>query len=1156
MDTILLWQLVYKRRKGVHVGGKVIQRVAQKVGIPGALASNLEEAAEALRQAHREYKTLKRNSPGIRKTWLENLAQALSEAGKGPQSSCLVALQHRERQRSEARQIRRIARASRGGGVTMVQSQATDGTWIEHSSPQGIEQACFAENAQRFRQANNTPFMVPPLSEDIGLYGTGPNADAILQGTYVIPPGTDYWAAELIRHLRMDERVASNPAVSLSIPTALHQAGWKRSREKTSSGPSGIHFGHFIAGTSHPLLADFDACMANIPYATGYAPLRWRRGTDVELLKKPGNYRVTEMRTIILYEADFNQNNKLLGRSMMSHAEHLQQLAPEQYGSRKSLSAIEQGLNKRFSFDIMRQQRIPGGLCVNDAKSCYDRIVHCVASIAMRRLGVPEAPIRSMFEAIQRMRHHVRTAFGDSVLTFGGRDTDTPVHGVGQGNGAGPAIWAAVSSPVIEVMRTHGFGTEFVSALSGALVKFVGYAFVDDTDLCQTARAQTDSGAVVAACLQEAVHCWAGTIRATGGAIVPQKSHWVLIDFKWKHGIWEYASIADTPARLEVHDSQGVLHQLERLEPSEARRTLGVRLAPDGNNRAECEHLREVSEQWADYIRTGFLPRPLVWTALMSTVFPKLRYPLPATTLSKKECDSILSPLLKAALPAAGICRNFPRVLVFAPTKYQGLGVPNLYTEQGISHIFQCLHHAHQQSNITGQLLRASLEQLQLELGLPGYPFSHEFKSFGHLATTSWIKSLWQFLSDTAISLHGQGPTLPLRRDNDLYLIQSFYDAGFRGASLQALNRCRLYLQATTLSDIATGSGCSIMHWAWVGQQSRITHISSSYEWPVQHRPDARDWRIWQTALTSTFGVVASTRSLSARVGMWIDPDSAWLWFLSVAEERLYEKRLTGWVFYPRYGGRSGRSHTLRFLNQAFPIVDLTSLPADLTRTVVEQQGDKLLSTGLAGTHPYRHLQFLGGEAVTFQSLPPTHLPDSNHWTIASCNLSDQAREGVAHAIQARTCIGVSDGSFKESFGTASWVILDRGSAHRLTGDLVVPGHPDDQNSYRSELAGLYAMILMVSNICCQYGLTEGAIEIGCDGQEALYRCFSPDFHPTPTDSHYDLLAAAHTLRDTCPITWSYRHVKGHQDNDPAAELDQWAELNIEMDLRAKAHWL
>jgi hypothetical protein len=403
-------------------------------------------------------------------------------------------------------------------------SPSADGSWIEHSTPQGIEQACFAENAQRFRQADTTPFMVSPLSDDLGLYGTGPNAEAILQGTYAIPPGTDPWAAELIRHLRMDERVASAPSVSLAIPTDLYQMGWRRSRERTSSGPSGVHFGHFIASCSHTLLAEFDACMANIPYATGYAPLRWRRGTDVELLKKPGNYRVTEMRTIILYEADFNQNNKLLGRSMMAHAESYHQLAPEQYGSRKGLSAIEQGLNKRFSFDLMRQKRLPGGLCVNDAKSCYDRIVHCVAMLAMRRLGVPEAPIRSMFEAIQRMRHHVRTAFGDSVTTFGGRDTDTPVHGVGQGNGAGPAIWAAVSSPVIEVMRSRGFGTEFVSALSGALVKFVGYAFVDDTDLCQTARSPTDSGTVVANCLQEALHCWAGTIRATGGQLFHRRA--------------------------------------------------------------------------------------------------------------------------------------------------------------------------------------------------------------------------------------------------------------------------------------------------------------------------------------------------------------------------------------------------------------------------------------------------------------------------------------------------------------------------------------------------------------------------------------------------------------------------------------------------------
>jgi hypothetical protein len=39
------------------------------------------------------------------------------------------------------------------------------------------------------------------------------------------------------------------------------------------------------------------------------------------------------------------------------------------------------------------------------------------------------------------------------------------------------------------------------------------------------------------------------------------------------------------------------------------------------------------------------------------------------------------------------------------------------------------------------------------------------------------------------------------------------------------------------------------------------------------------------------------------------------------------------------------------------------------------------------------------------------------------------------------------------------------------------------------------------------------------------------------------------------PITWSFRHVKGHQDEDLEVKLDQWARLNIQMDNLAKAHW-
>jgi hypothetical protein len=120
----------------------------------------------------------------------------------------------------------------------------------------------------------------------------------------------------------------------------------------------------------------------------------------------------------------------------------------------------------------------------------------------------------------------------------------------------------------------------------------------------------------------------------------------------------------------------------------------------------------------------------------------------------------------------------------------------------------------------------------------------------------------------------------------------------------------------------------------------------------------------------------------------------------------------------------------------------------------------------------------------------------------------------------------------------------------------VVPGDPTSQSSFRSEVAGIFAIATMVKAVCDEFGLTSGSVEVGCDGKEALYRCFSPDFHPKHSIADFDLLTSTRSVLHSCPISWRHRHVKGHQDEDPSAELDRWATLNIEMDLSAKAHWL
>ena len=74
--------------------------------------------------------------------------------------------------------------------------------------------------------------------------------------------------------------------------------------------------------------------MRSVAYATGYSYRRWKRGLYVQLLKRSKDYRAEKLRTILLLEADFNMNNKMLGRDAMRSAESRGLLAKDNYGGR------------------------------------------------------------------------------------------------------------------------------------------------------------------------------------------------------------------------------------------------------------------------------------------------------------------------------------------------------------------------------------------------------------------------------------------------------------------------------------------------------------------------------------------------------------------------------------------------------------------------------------------------------------------------------------------------------------------------------------------------------------------------------------------------------------------------------------------------------
>ena len=121
--------------------------------------------------------------------------------------------------------------------------------------------------------------------------------------------------------------------------------------------------------------------------------------------------------------------------------------------------------------------------------------------------------------------------------TFGGEDRQhlDPLHGVGQGNSAGPAIWTVISSVLFGYVRDKGYGAKVCSPLSNLALHFAGLGFVDNTDIVHLGFANEDYWEL-ADKLQQALQLWEKGAITSGGLLVPRKSWYCLVDFVWKDG--------------------------------------------------------------------------------------------------------------------------------------------------------------------------------------------------------------------------------------------------------------------------------------------------------------------------------------------------------------------------------------------------------------------------------------------------------------------------------------------------------------------------------------------------------------------------------------------------------------------------------------------
>lgn len=1148
-----LWQMVWKRKSGRKVSASSIRAIARTLKIRTPLSCSLTEAEQRWKQAGCDYDLLKPHGGTLRTDWLRTRKEdtTLTE----DQRKRAAAQLRGEEQRDDARQIKAVLHQISGSSVFQVETMDENGDYELHTEKEAVEQAIMANNAARFRLTEPTPMLRPPLRNELGLLGATEAAKQILQGTYQCPEGTDAYTRWFVETMRRSRQFAP---LDVEITRADFINYWKKAKESTSSSISGLHFGHYKAAAECPFMSEIHALTCQLAYGSGYSLTRWQAGLSVMLEKEKGVIKVDKLRAILLMEADFNFLNKLIfGSRMVRRALQNGEIPKECYGSVPAHEAIEVGINRRLLLDISRQRRAPLAIASVDAHTCYDRISHTVASICCQRWGVPLEPIVSLFRTIQSMKFFLRTGFGDSDTYYGGKPIRgrTPFQGICQGNGGGPAIWLAGSTVLVMLLRRYGHITELRSCLTQTITTLVGMLFVDDTDLTKLARDPHSPYHEVVRDISAAANCWRGGLFASGGDLKPSKTSWALATYHFTtSGKFGYSSIGTAPAELRIGDENNGGFLVKRMEPDQAVKAVGLYQALDGNMQQQIADLKSRADKWGDAIHAGWLPRRLAWKALNSHIWPSLKYPLPATTFTKKEGESILRHYYQSALPAMGTCANFPRDMLFAPISFQGMGMPHPYVEQGIETLRYFLIHA-DAATLSGDLYRNSLEQLQLEIGVGIPVFAASFKHLGKLATPSLMKALWEFISEIPYAtLASDGYELLcgdklLQRANDEYIMDVLLASGqFTERALLGINRCRLYYQALTLADIMTGDGKTVCDNAY-NLLPPIARRRSKYCFPKE-LPGYEDKRHWRRALD----LICTEWRNMPDLGPWTkEPHRPPQYLFDPATGLLYESTaISAWRRWkPRSSVHPRRGSIFVRLDSTNCLPNSALSPA----------------TGVSLTE--NTLQFGGTAPRTLQ--PPEALPTTIDIAIANLSingrwaldLSHFPRNGelVAAAIRNCCCHGVTDGSYMSSkaydMGTAAWIMENwlLPGMQRCRGVVSTSGQDYLVNAYRSELQGMHTMLLAIHVVCLVHGITDGAARLGCDNETTVFLAQLDSTRVTYVHAHIDLIRAIRKLKSILPVQLTIEHVKGHQDdNKNFGELDRMSQLNVEADTEAKRY--
>jgi hypothetical protein len=726
--------------------------------------------------------------------------------------------------------------------------------WASILDKTSIESNLLKFNREHFRAAAASPCGQGEIHNKLTFTSLSPEAASLLDGT--IPAawhGNDELLREFLTSFSIPDRIKDTPQITTEISQEDVQKGFSKWKERTSKSPSGRHLGHYKALIQNKTLLSSLTKFLQLIVDKGLVLHRWCNAVNIMIEKDQGHPKITRLRIIHLFEADFNFFLKLQwGSRLVRRADEKSLLNNGQHGSVPRRTAMDPIMLTELTTDLCRTLKHNLARFDNDASACYDRIIVALGMLAARRCGMPTNAVSTHASALQYMKYKVKTIHGISEETYH-KTQDSPLFGTGQGSGASPAVWLTLVVTLMNTLdRVIKHRMTFASPDSLSTHTRLVDAFVDDTSL-----GFTDTGSLsledLTATLSTIAQTWENLLFYSGGSLNLQKCSWYAMYWAWKNCRPYLLPInpTDHDLQLSTQGNNDTSTTIRRWPLNKANRILGVYLSPDGDFTTQLQILKKKADAFAYTLRSPRLTPQDIITFHRTTYGPSMRYVLPALSVDEEELSMVQSKILSAILNKLGHTSKLPTEIRHGPIEMGGLALIDLRTEVGISQL-KYMRDAIYSDSEAGKLIIMSLKYSQIEAGI-AEPLLENPQIHLQYLTPTWLLSIRQYLYQHNLTVSITDVLkAPLKGRFDQCIMSSPSLANYTKSQQIDLNLVRLYLQITTLSDMTESDGLHACKYNIKGL-CRPDQSINSITWPRQEQVTQSQTKLWTRFISSAY---------------------------------------------------------------------------------------------------------------------------------------------------------------------------------------------------------------------------------------------------------------------------------------------------------------